>query len=81
MYDPSNMQPATQNPQGMNTVEKQDPNQITAPMQAELGIKQQGLNLDSQKLAQSGKLGQEAVDIKGQQEKLNQQKMVEQQFK
>lgn len=67
--------------QGMNTVMGKDPNQMTGyeqgqlgMKQKELGIQQQGLNLDSQKMTQQGKLGQEALDIKGQQEKLNQTK-------
>ena len=51
-----------------------DPNQMDAYQKGELGIRQQGVNLESQKLAQSGKLGQEAIDNRVSQEKLNQQK-------
>lgn len=62
-----------QNPQKMDVV-FQDPNYISPTDKAELGIKQQGLNLESQRLSQSGKLGQEALDIKQSQHDLNQQK-------
>src|SRR6266545_801287 len=70
LYDPSKHL----NPQDMPTTMIQDPNMITEPQRAELGIRQQGLNLESQRLAQTGKLGQEAIDIRSRQEKLNQQK-------
>ena len=71
--------PAGQNSsQGMpsqrNTVMAQDPNQITGAQRAELSMRQQGVDLDKAKLAQQGKMGQEALDIKTQQEQLNQQK-------
>jgi len=50
----------------------------SAPMndyqKGELGIRQQGVNLESQKLAQTGKLGQESMDIKTRQEALNKEK-------
>lgn len=57
-----------------NTVMAKDPNEMTGYEKGELGVRQQGLNLESQKMAQQGKLGQESMDIKQQQEKLNQQK-------
>ncbi len=57
-----------------NVVMGQDPNQMTGYQKGELGIRQQEIGQESQRLAQQGKLGQEALDIKGQQEKLNQQK-------
>ena len=41
---------------------------------AQLGIRQQELDLDSQKMVQQGRLGQEALDIKSDQQQLNQQK-------
>ena len=57
-----------------NTVMGQDPNQMTGYQKGELGIRQQGLNLESQRLGQQGQLGQKALDIRTAQEKLNQQK-------
>lgn len=57
-----------------NTINAGDPNQMSGYEKGELGIKQQGVNLESQRLKQTGKLGQEALDIKTAQEKLNQQK-------
>jgi hypothetical protein len=61
-----------------NTVLAPDPNQMSGYQKGELDLKQQQLgqdkSLDSQKLAQQGKLGQEALDVKTAQEKLNQQK-------
>lgn len=60
--------------QPMNTVMGFDPNRISAYERGELGLKQQGLGLESQRIIQTGKLGQEGLDIKAQQEKLNQQK-------
>ena len=62
-----------QNPQEMDVV-FQDLNYISPTDKAELGIKQQGVDLESQRLSQSGKLGQEALDIKQSQHELNQQK-------
>jgi hypothetical protein len=70
---PQNEQQGQQPQQGMNTVMK-DPNAMTAHEKADIGIKQQGLSLEQQKMAQSGKLGQEQLDLKQQTEKLNQQK-------
>ena len=57
-----------------NIVMGKDPNAMTGYEKGELGVRQQGLNLESQRLAQTGKLGQEALDVKSAQEKLNQQK-------
>ena len=57
-----------------NVVMGQDPNQITGAQKAELGMRQQGLNLEGQKIAQTGKLGEERVGIQKSQEALNQQK-------
>ncbi len=59
---------------GPNVVQGKDPNEMSGYEKGELGVRQQGVNLEQQKLAQSGKMGQEALDIKSQQEKLNQQK-------
>jgi len=47
---------------------------MTGYEKGELGIRQQGINLESQKLQQQSKMGEEALGIKAQQEKLNQQK-------
>lgn len=66
--------PGQQDPSKMNTVMAKDPDAITGYQRAELGMKQQGLNLDSQRLSQQGRLGEEALDIKGKQQELNQQK-------
>jgi hypothetical protein len=62
------------NTQGMNTVLAHDPNQMTGYEKGELGIKKQGIDLERQKIAQAGKLGQGALDIKDAQQQLNQQK-------
>ncbi len=59
---------------GTNVVQGQDPNQMTGYQKGELGIKQQELGQESQRINQQGKLGQEALNIKSDQEKLNQQK-------
>lgn len=66
----------TQDPQQQqpNTAMGTDPNQMTGYQKGELGIRQQANNLDSQKLAQTAKLGEEALNIKDTQQKLNQQK-------
>lgn len=87
LYDPTSVRTATagqmnnqlpdtqQAPQGeMPIRQAQDPNQINAYQKGELGIRQQGVDLEKQKLAQQGKMGEEAIGIKQQQEKLNQQK-------
>ncbi len=70
LYDPSN----EQGNQQQNTRVAQDPNQMTGYEKGELGVRQQGLNLEQQKIAQTGKLGEEALGVKTAQEKLNQQK-------
>jgi hypothetical protein len=71
--EPQNPQ-GPQNTQGMNVVLGKDPNAMTGYEKGELGIRQQQLGQEGQKIAQSGKLGQESMDIRSQQEKLNQQK-------
>lgn len=73
------MFPPEQTPQGgQNTIIQPDPNQMSGYQKGELDLKQKQLgqdaNIDSQKLAQQGKLGQESLDLKTAQEKLNQQK-------
>jgi len=74
LFDPSKLGgPQEPQPQ-QNTVMAKDPNQMTGYEKGELGIRQQGINQESQRMAQQGKLGQEALDIKTQQEKVNQQK-------
>ena len=60
--------------QPMNTVLGRDPNTMSPYEKGELSIRQQQIGQEGQRLAQQGKLGQEALDIKQQQEKLNQQK-------
>lgn len=72
--DQSNVQNNSQGDKPMNTVMATDPNQMTGYQKGELGIRQQSNNLESQKLAQSAKQGEEAISIKSAQEKLNQQK-------
>lgn len=57
-----------------NVVMGKDPNTMTGYEKGELGVRQQGLNLESQKLGQQNKLGEQALGIKADQEKLNQQK-------
>jgi len=78
MYDPTALhQQDAQNPnqqQGPQVSQVRDPNAMNANQKGELDIKQQGLNLDKQKLDQQKQLGQEAQDTKSAQEKLNQQK-------
>lgn len=61
-------------PQGFSAVMGHDPNQQTQQQKDELGIRQQGMNLEGQRIAQQGKLGEQALGIKSDQEKLNQQK-------
>lgn len=58
----------------MNTVMAKDPNQMTGYEKGELDVKRQGLGIDKQRLAQQGKIGQGALDIKQQQADLAQQK-------
>lgn len=72
LFDPTGQ--GSQGGQPKNVVFQQDPNQITPFQKEELGIRREGLGLDRQRLAQQGKLGQEAIDVRGAQEKLNEQK-------
>ncbi len=71
---PASFGPGGEQPDQKNTVMAQDPNQLTGYQKADIGIKQQGLGLDQQKIAQTGKLGEERLGIQSAQEKLNQQK-------
>jgi len=72
---PTQRMPDASGPGGaQNVVMAQDPNQITAAQKAELGIRQGQLEQQKAALAQRGKLGQEAIDVRTAQEKLNQQK-------
>lgn len=59
---------------GQNTVIAPDPNQMTGYQKGELSVRQQGNNIESQRINQQGKLGEQALGIKSDQEKLNQQK-------
>ena len=85
MYDPAKMKaqmsltgytpPGMQQGQaGMNVVMGHDPNQITGFQKAELGQREKELGVRQSQVAQQGRLGQEALDIKSKQEALNQQK-------
>jgi hypothetical protein len=77
MYDPTALhQQDAQNPQQMQPQVSQikDLNAMSGYEKGELGVKQQGMNLEQQKLDQNKQLGQEAADTKSAQEKLNQQK-------
>src|SRR5436190_7723547 len=83
MYDPAKMQaqmsptgytPPGMQQGGMNTVLAHDPNQITGFQKAELGQREKELGVRQSQVAQQGRLGQEALDIKSKQEALNQQK-------
>lgn len=65
---------ASQNQGQPNVVMGQDPNQLTGYQKGELGIRQQGVNIDSQRLAQQGQIAQGQLGIKAQQEALNKQK-------
>lgn len=67
-------QDSSQGPQGQNTVMAADPNAMTGYQKGELGIRQQELGQNQQKINQTGKLGEEAATTKQAQEKLNQQK-------
>ena len=60
--------------QGMNTVAGFDPNAMTGYEKGELGVRQQQANTESQRQQQQATQGQEAINIKSEQEKLNQQK-------
>lgn len=72
VFNPA-QQPQQSN-QPMNVVMGKDPNMITGYQKADLGMKQQGMDLERQKMGQTNRLGQQALDIKAQQGKLNQQK-------
>jgi hypothetical protein len=77
MYDPTALhQPGEQQQGSMQPQVSQikDPNAMSGYEKGELGVKQQGMNLEQQKLDQNKQLGQEAADTKSAQEKLNQQK-------
>jgi hypothetical protein len=65
---PMNVQQAPDPNQMMNE------NQVPFPIRAELANRDKQANVESQRIAQQGKFGQEALDIKSAQEKLNQQK-------
>lgn len=66
--------PGQQQPQQMNTVMAEDPNAMTGYQKGQLGIRQQEMGLDREKMVQQGKMGQQTIDIKKSQEELNQQK-------
>ena len=73
LYDPN--KPALAGGQvPQNVVMTKDPNEITPYQQADLGIRQRAQSINSQRLAQQGKLGEQALGIKTQQEALNRQK-------
>lgn len=60
--------------QGMNVMPPTDPNAMTGYQKADIGVKQQGADLDKQKLQQQNTMGEQALGIRSQQEQLNQQK-------
>jgi hypothetical protein len=71
IYDNQDMQ----NRQGGPNVQvARDSNQMTGYEKGELGIKQQQNNIESQRLAQQGRLGEQAIGVRTAQEQLNQQK-------
>ena len=72
--DQNLLRPQNQDPRTMDTVMAADPNAMTGYQKADIGVRQQGNVLESQRLTQAGKMGQEALDIKSRQELLNQQK-------
>lgn len=74
LFNPEGATQGGQNTQGMNTVVAHDPNQITGFQRGELGVRQGELGVRQQQLAQTGKIGQERIDIQSAQQKLNQQK-------
>jgi hypothetical protein len=78
LYDPASQQSQDQRnqqmQQGPQVSQVRDPNAMTGDQKANNDMRQQGLNLDKQKLDQQKQLGQEAIDTKSAQEKLNQQK-------
>jgi hypothetical protein len=53
---------------------EQDPNQLNAAQRAEMSMKQQGMGLEQQKIAQAGKMGEERLGIQKSQEQLNAKK-------
>lgn len=71
---PNPQQGQNMDTQGMNVVMAHDPNQMTGYEKGQLGIRQQEIGVDKQRLAQQGKLGQSALDIRDAQQQLNQQK-------
>jgi hypothetical protein len=88
MYDPTSVRTATegqlhgQQPDNKIQTQQQpnqmmmgrDPNAMNDYQKGELGIRQKGLDLESQKLIQQNKMGEGALDIKDRQQKLNQEK-------
>lgn len=76
LFDPSKNQTGTgEAPQQSSGITPgSQPKTIDPAQQAELGIRQQQANTESQRVNQQGKFGQEAQDVKSKQEALNQQK-------
>lgn len=72
LFSPEGQDGSNQQPKDVRI--QQDPNQMTAYEKGELGVRQADLGLRQAELAQKNKFGQEALDIKSAQEKLNQQK-------
>ncbi len=77
LYDPAKSSPQPQQqtsamPDPEHPFGNQD--QISGSQKADLAMKQQGMDLDKAKLAQQGKLGEEALDVKSKSEALAQQK-------
>lgn len=57
-----------------NVVMGADPNAMTGYQKGELGVRQQANDLESQKINQTGRLGEQTLGIKQQQEELNKTK-------
>lgn len=79
LFDPNRL--GLQDNKQPNVVLGQDPNEMTGEQkvnlgirQQDLGIRKQGMDLENKKLDERSRLSQEGLDIKTQQEQLNQQK-------
>ena len=71
----ANSQPGVRQSSGITPgMSQRDPNAMTAHETADIGIKQQGLGLEKQKMEQAGKMGEERLGIQSAQEKLNAKK-------
>lgn len=69
-----NNQMNAQNPQGMNVVLGRDPNAMTGYEKGQLGIRQQGVNLNRDRLASSNRLGEEKLGVEKDKQQLAEEK-------